>query len=73
MWSRLGAEVTVVEYLDAIGSGMDSGTASALHKILQKQGLRFRLGTKVNSAQKKGDGWSVSVESKAGAKETVII
>ncbi len=70
MWSRLGAEVTVVEYLDAIGSGMDSSTASALLKILQKQGLKFKLRTKVNSASKKGDHYVIEVE-KDGRKEQV--
>lgn len=73
VWSRLGSEVTVVEYMDAIGGGMDGGTAAALHKILQKQGLKFRLGTKVGSASKRADG-SYTLEmqaAKGGAKETV--
>lgn len=66
--------MTVVEYMDAIGSGMDAGTAAALQKILQKQGLKFKLGTKVTSASKKGDLHSVETEpakAGAGAKEKV--
>ena len=48
VWSRLGSEVTVVEYANAIGgAGMDTGLSSAFQKILQKQGINFRLGTKV--------------------------
>lgn len=49
VWSRLGAKVTVVEYLDSIGAGMDSATAAAFYKILVKQGIQFKLGTKVIS------------------------
>jgi dihydrolipoamide dehydrogenase len=47
VWRRLGAEVTVVEFLDRITPGVDGETAKALQRILQKQGITFRLGTKV--------------------------
>ncbi|HXE17492.1 MAG TPA: FAD-dependent oxidoreductase, partial [Stellaceae bacterium] len=47
VWSRLGAEVTVVEFLDRIVPNMDGETGAALHKVLAKQGLQFRLSTKV--------------------------
>lgn len=68
----MGAEVTVVEYLDAIGSGMDAGTAAALYKILQKQGLKFRLSTKVVSATKKDGSYKIELEpSKGGPKESI--
>lgn len=54
VWKRLGSKVTVVEYLDRILPGMDSETAKAAHKILEKQGLEFRLGAKVKSAKPQG-------------------
>lgn len=66
--------MTIVEYLDALGSGMDKGVATAFHKILQKQGLNFKLGTKVNSAVKDAASGLFKVELEAvkgGAKETV--
>lgn len=50
VWSRLGAKVTVVEYLDRILTGMDADTAKEAHKVFKKQGLEFRLGAKVTGA-----------------------
>ena len=74
VWSRLGAEVTVVEYLDAIGAGMDPELAKNFHKLLQKQGLKFKMATKVNGAKVDGDVVKVEVEaSKGGNAETVSI
>ena len=54
VWKRLGAKVTVVEYLDRILPGMDSEVAKTAQKILEKQGLEFRLSAKVKSAKLKG-------------------
>lgn len=72
VWARLGAEVTVVEYLDAIGAGMDPELAKNFHKLLQKQGLKFKMATKVNAAKIDGDIVKVQVEaSKGGNAETV--
>ena len=51
VWSRLGAKVTVLEYLDRILPGMDSEVAEAALKIFKKQGLEFRLGAKVTGAK----------------------
>ncbi len=48
VWSRLGAEVTVIEYLDYITPGMDREISNEFKKILIKQGIKFRLGSKVN-------------------------
>jgi len=51
VWMRLGAKVTVLEYLDRILPGMDSEMASAARKVFERQGLEFRLGTKVTGAK----------------------
>ncbi|KAL2913186.1 dihydrolipoamide dehydrogenase precursor [Polyrhizophydium stewartii] len=75
VWSRLGAEVTVVEYMGAIGAGMDADLAKSFQKTLQKQGMKFKLGTKVISANKTADGKvEVVVEPAAGgAQETLVV
>ena len=51
VWRRLGAEVTVIEFLDRIVPTMDGEVATAFQRILMKQGIKFRLGTKVTAAQ----------------------
>lgn len=63
MWSRLGAEVTAIEFLSSVGGvGIDGEVAKTFQKVLAKQGLQFKLGTKVTGAQKTGSGVTVSVE-----------
>ena len=54
VYARLGAEVTVIEYLDAITPGMDAEVAKSFQKILQKQGLKFVLGAAVQGAERNG-------------------
>ncbi|CAG8615448.1 8610_t:CDS:2, partial [Paraglomus brasilianum] len=72
VWSRLGADVTIVEYLNAIGAGMDGETAKTFSRILAKQGLKFKLGTKVISASKRDGKIYVDVEqAKGGDQETL--
>ena len=72
VWRRLGAEVTVVEFLDRIAPGMDTEVATAFQRILAKQGLKFRLGAKVTGAKAEKDGVTLSVEPvKGGAAETL--
>ena len=56
VWSRLGSEVHIVEFLDTITPGMDKGISSEFMKILTKQGLNFHLKTKVNSINKTNNG-----------------
>ncbi len=51
VWSRLGSDVTVIEYLDYITPGMDREISSEFKKILTKQGLKFKMGFKVNSVK----------------------
>ena len=73
VWRRLGAEVTVVEFLDRIVPGMDTEIATAFQRILQKQGIKFRLGTKVTAAKAGSDGGvGLTMEPvKGGASETM--
>ena len=72
VWARLGATVTVIEYLDRILPGMDSEMARDAQKILTKQGLTFKLGAKVTSAKPDGTGVAVTIEPAAGgAGETL--
>lgn len=66
VWRRLGAEVTVVEYLDRILPGMDLDVAKSFQRILEKQGFVFRLGSKVTSAVKQGGGVAATIEPAAG-------
>ena len=48
VWSRLGTEVTVIEYLDHITPGMDKEVSKEFQKILSKQGIKFKLNSKSN-------------------------
>ncbi|WIJ26170.1 dihydrolipoyl dehydrogenase [Devosia sp. RR2S18] len=56
VWQRLGAQVTVVEYLDRILPGMDSEVARQFQRMLQKQGMEFKLSSKVAGVEKQDDG-----------------
>ncbi len=72
VWRRLGAEVTVVEFLDEILPGMDGEVRKEARKIFKKQGFEFRLGTKVTKAETKGDSVTLTVEpAKGGDSETL--
>ena len=62
VWARLGAQVTVVEFLDRILPGMDGEIAKQVQRILKKQGLDFRLGRKVTGAKTGRGGVTLSVE-----------
>lgn len=72
VWRRLGAKVTVIEYLDRITPGMDAEIAKQFQKLLEKQGFEFKLGHKVASAKAGANGVDVVVEPAAGgAPETI--
>lgn len=72
VWRRLGAKVTVVEFLDKIGGPMDGEVSKQFQRILEKQGMEFKLGAKVTAADAKGKGVVVTVEpAKGGDKETI--
>ena len=73
VWSRLGAEVTVVEFLGQIGGpGMDAEISKTTQKILGKQGMKWKLNTKVISGDASGPGVKLELEAaKGGKKETL--
>src|SRR6476660_4881468 len=72
VWRRLGAEVTVVEFLDQILPGFDGDVRKEANKIFKKQGFEFSLSTKVTKAERKGDTVTLTVEPAAGgASETI--
>ncbi len=72
VWRRLGSRVTVVELLDRIVPTMDTEVAKQFQRILARQGLEFRLGTKVIGAKVSGRGVALTVEPAAGgAAETL--
>ncbi|MDN5926924.1 MAG: dihydrolipoyl dehydrogenase [Hyphomicrobiales bacterium] len=72
VWARLGAKVTVVEFLDTILGGMDGEVARQFQRILAKQGLEFKLGAKVTGVEKTKKGASVTFEPvKGGDKQTI--
>lgn len=72
VWGRLGAEVTVIEFLDRILPGMDGELSKEAKKILGKQGFTFKLETKVTSATVKGKGVELTLEAaKGGSAETL--
>ncbi len=70
VWRRLGAQVTVVEFLDRVAPGMDMELGTALQRTLAKQGLEFRLATKVVEAKRSNGGVALALEpSTGGARE----
>ena len=72
VWRRLGADVTVIEFLDRLVPGMDGEVARAFERVLGKQGLKFRLGAKVTGARKGNDGVTLAVEpAKGGPAEEI--
>lgn len=69
VWSRLGSKVTVVEFLNQIGGpGMDSEIAKQTQKILKKQGIDFKLSTKVVDGDKSGETIKLNVDAAKGGK-----
>jgi dihydrolipoamide dehydrogenase len=66
VWGRLGAEITVIEYLDRILPGMDGDTAKQFQRILAKQGMSFHLSSKVTKVEQGKSGCTVTVEPAAG-------
>jgi dihydrolipoamide dehydrogenase len=73
VWRRLGAEVTIVEFLDHILPGIDGETARQFHRLLQKRGIAFKFSSKVTAVDSSGKMLKVRVEPAAdgGAPETI--
>ena len=72
VWRRLGSKVTVVEFLDAIVPNMDGEVGKAMHKTLAKQGMEFKLGTKVTGAKSTKTKVALTVEPAAGGDAETI-
>ncbi len=69
VWSRLGAEVTVIEYLDHITPGMDREISDEFKKILTKQGIKFKMSSKVNSVKNTDTGVTISYTDIKNSKD----
>lgn len=72
VWMRLGAQVTVLEYMDHIGGVADLQISKRMHQVLKKQGMEFQLGVKVTSAKAKGKSCTVEFEPKAGGEKQTL-
>jgi dihydrolipoamide dehydrogenase len=72
VWRRLGAQVTVVEFLDRICPGVDGETAKTLQRSLTKQGMAFKLSSKVTGATARKDGVDLTVEPVAGGAAEIL-
>jgi dihydrolipoamide dehydrogenase len=72
VWRRLGAKVTVVEFLDGVLPGMDGEVRRQTQRLLEKQGMTFKLSSKVTAVDTSGKALKVTVEpAKGGAAETI--
>ena len=69
VWRRLGADVTVIEFLDVALPGMDGEVSKQMKRILEKQGLKFKMKTKVTGAKTDKAGVTVTMEPAEGGKE----
>jgi len=73
VWSRLGSNVTVLEYLDHITPGIDKEVSSEFLKILTKQGIKFKLSSKVTAVTNKGNQVEVSFENNQTSQKEVLL
>ena len=72
VWQRLGAKVTVVEYLDRILPTMDGEVAGQMARVLERQGMAFRTATRVIGAERRGDSLRVALEPVSGGSGETI-
>ena len=72
VWRRLGAEVTVVEFLDRVTPGMDLEVSRQMQRILKRQGMAFRLGSKVEAVTEKDGRLAVTVAPAAGGEPETL-
>jgi dihydrolipoamide dehydrogenase len=73
VWSRLGAQVTVIEFLDRILPVMDRELGPALQRLLTRSGLKFKLSTKVVAAQPGNHGVSLQLEPASGGERETLV
>ncbi len=72
VWSRLGAEVTVIEYLEYITPGMDREISSEFKKILTKQGIKFKMGSRVNKVKSSNSSVSINYTDLKSSKDETL-
>jgi dihydrolipoamide dehydrogenase len=72
VWRRLSAEVTVVEFLDIVLPGMDAEVSKQMQRILKKQGMEFKMATKVTGAKAGKDGVALTMEPRDGGKAETL-
>ena len=72
VWSRLGSEVTVIEYLEYITPGMDREISNEFKRILTKQGIKFKMSSKVNSVKNSGNQVSINYTDIKNSKEETL-
>jgi len=72
VWTRLGSEVTVIEYLDYITPGMDREISNEFQKILSKQGIKFKMGSKVESVKDQGKSVKISYTNVKNSKKEIL-
>ena len=72
VWSRLGSDVTVIEYLDYITPGMDREISNEFQKILSKQGIKFKMGSKVESVEDQGKSVKISYTNVKNSKKEIL-
>lgn len=72
VWSRLGAKVTIVEFLDKVLGPMDGEVSKQFQKLMEKQGITYKLGAKVTGVKKSGKGAAVTFEPVKGGKAETL-
>ena len=72
VWSRLGSDVTVIEFLDFITPGLDREISNEFQKILSKQGIKFKMGSKVESVKDQGNTVLISYTNVKNSKKEVL-
>lgn len=72
VWSRLSAKVTVIEFLDRVLPGMGGEVATQMHRLLRRQKIAFKLGTRVTGAERTNEGVRLAMEPVAGGESTAL-
>ncbi|HIM44985.1 MAG TPA: dihydrolipoyl dehydrogenase, partial [Alphaproteobacteria bacterium] len=72
VWGRLGAKITVIEFLDRIVPGMDGELATQFQKMLRRQKMKFKLSTKVTAAEQNDSGVTLTMEPVAGGEPETL-